>query len=317
MSSDVIDPHGSGCAIDSALDDDRKIRVDIACRVCRYNLRGLVIDQACPECGRAAATSFQGDELLFTDPHWLRRIAGGASLFFRMVIIGLVINLTSQVVEVYVLSTAQFDQLIVQIPIVVLHMLVSALMLWAIVMMTAPQPKALRTQPTSTTRRSARVLLSTGILLATSSHVTLQFLGGSHPLDIGPIFSAIVYWIPSLVAAMLLLLGTAAIFHSGESLAARLPEDRLVCDTRIVRWGLLAALTLGLLREFFMAVVFTLELYDWRQQYPPLSIFQSIAGSVYAVTVVVFGIGMLVLLLRFRKRLLKVASLTSQLTKPT
>ena len=56
-----------------------RIGQDVPCIQCGYNLRTLLAEQACPECGQPVAQSLQRDRLRFCDPRWLRRVAGGTT----------------------------------------------------------------------------------------------------------------------------------------------------------------------------------------------------------------------------------------------
>jgi hypothetical protein len=67
---------------DVALDAAGAIAVDVPCRRCGYNLRGLSPAGRCPECGQSIADSLIGDALHVADPAWLRQVVGGAWLIF-------------------------------------------------------------------------------------------------------------------------------------------------------------------------------------------------------------------------------------------
>lgn len=54
---------------------DDTLDADLPCVHCNYNLRGLTVDGACPECGRPVADSTRDDALRGADPIWLRRAA--------------------------------------------------------------------------------------------------------------------------------------------------------------------------------------------------------------------------------------------------
>ena len=53
--------------------------IDISCRKCAYNLRGLPVESNCPECGTAVGASFKSDLLRFSDPEWLDVLRKGAN----------------------------------------------------------------------------------------------------------------------------------------------------------------------------------------------------------------------------------------------
>jgi hypothetical protein len=55
---------------------------DVPCASCGYNLRGLMADWNCPECGTPIRNSLRGDLLEFCDPTWVARLAVGARLTY-------------------------------------------------------------------------------------------------------------------------------------------------------------------------------------------------------------------------------------------
>jgi hypothetical protein len=61
---------------------------DVTCRFCGYNLRGLMREGQCPECGSAIVRSLAPDWLRFSNPDWLGRIGLGASLLRLAALVG-------------------------------------------------------------------------------------------------------------------------------------------------------------------------------------------------------------------------------------
>ena len=68
-----IDPNVARC-----LDDDRRIALDLPCSRCKYNLRSIGLDDACPECGTAVGQSLRPNLLMFAGPRQIRRLQMGA-----------------------------------------------------------------------------------------------------------------------------------------------------------------------------------------------------------------------------------------------
>ena len=66
---------------EALLDDQGRVRIDLACRSCGYNLRGAAADGGCPECGHAVDDALQDDRPEHSNPHWLSRVTLGANLF--------------------------------------------------------------------------------------------------------------------------------------------------------------------------------------------------------------------------------------------
>jgi len=73
------------------LDRDGRVRIDLACLKCGYNLRTLAVDGLCPECALPVERSIRGDLLKYADPRWVRRLALSAELLFIAAIAPLVV----------------------------------------------------------------------------------------------------------------------------------------------------------------------------------------------------------------------------------
>jgi hypothetical protein len=56
------------------------VSVDVACRKCSYNLRGMAGDGLCPECGAPVSLSMRGDLIRYSDPAWINRLSSGITL---------------------------------------------------------------------------------------------------------------------------------------------------------------------------------------------------------------------------------------------
>jgi len=61
----------------NVLDETGRIAADVPCLCCRYNLRGLLPDGLCPECGTPIIDK---SRLRFAAPHWLKRLSRGLLL---------------------------------------------------------------------------------------------------------------------------------------------------------------------------------------------------------------------------------------------
>ncbi len=70
------------------------IDIDVACRGCAYNLRGLFADGACPECGAPVWLSIGEDALRYANPRWLATVAGGVKITLAS-LVGLCVTLAA------------------------------------------------------------------------------------------------------------------------------------------------------------------------------------------------------------------------------
>ncbi|MGE0480194.1 MAG: hypothetical protein AB7Q17_06945 [Phycisphaerae bacterium] len=68
------------------------IAIDLPCRGCEYNLRGLPRDSRCPECGIPCGLSTHGDLLRFADPDWLRKLSRGISYLLWGILVAVLAN---------------------------------------------------------------------------------------------------------------------------------------------------------------------------------------------------------------------------------
>jgi hypothetical protein len=75
----AVDVEATGSIPAGVLDASGTVHVDVACRRCRYNLRGLEPDGCCPECGAAIGLPRYGDFLRFADPAWVETLGQGAT----------------------------------------------------------------------------------------------------------------------------------------------------------------------------------------------------------------------------------------------
>ncbi len=65
---------------DTAAAQNTPMDFDLPCIKCRYNLRSLTIDAACPECGSSVASSVSPLRMMFADRAWLNRVQLGIIL---------------------------------------------------------------------------------------------------------------------------------------------------------------------------------------------------------------------------------------------
>ena len=61
------------------LDINGRIDQDLSCLKCGYNVRGLLPNGVCPECGTPIGRSMYGDMLMYCDPVWVRTLVSGTN----------------------------------------------------------------------------------------------------------------------------------------------------------------------------------------------------------------------------------------------
>src|SRR5512145_2761759 len=77
---------------DLTVDANGRIDMDVQCVSCGYNLRGLLPEGRCPECGTAVGRSTRGDFLRFCDPTWVEKLASGMNWIVANLIVAVVVG---------------------------------------------------------------------------------------------------------------------------------------------------------------------------------------------------------------------------------
>ncbi len=150
-------------ASDIPLDPAGRIARDVACLRCGYNLRSLLPDQACPECGAAVAPSLRGDLLRLSDPRWLKRLSAGMTC----IVIGQIALLATlcgalRWLELWFSAILKILQPAASI---VLILLAFGTLIVGVWLATSPEPGRVGAARDSRTRITIRVLLAAFLLL--------------------------------------------------------------------------------------------------------------------------------------------------------
>ncbi len=198
---------------------------DLSCMICGYNLRGLQTGGACPECGTDIARSRQGDLLKFADRNWLNGAHRGTFLLSAStttIMLSLMAMVAMQFVFLSLLKSPAWASVFA----VVLGSVVFAsvlLMIFGVWMITKQEPRVSLTEQAASSRR-----LATGALLA----VLILF----------PVCTVVpqpfAHWV-RLAAGISFVVGMANCLRYLETLARRIPDDRLVGQVRRRYKGLL------------------------------------------------------------------------------
>ncbi|MBI3834960.1 MAG: hypothetical protein HY287_11575 [Planctomycetes bacterium] len=281
------------------------IGIDIACAHCGYNLRGLVREMRCPECGTPVGQSFHGKLLRFADSHWLRRVRIGTSLKLWNILF--VILLTGGLIFLRSVGAPRFFSLLVLI-------VIATLGVAAAFLITSPEPSAVMEESGLSLRRVIR------------ASAICVFVGGilQNVADIGGTIRSV----PSIAAsskaahillfvfgALLQLAGIAQMF--GEFVyfrrfARRIPDPKLEQSTSTVMWGLVisyaAILAVGTIGAVIGIMALTATTGLGGGGTPPLPpaaaggiVLMGFAGCFAGMSLFVFGIWYLVLLISYRQ----------------
>ncbi len=212
---------------------------DVLCTKCGHDLCGLSPAGQCPNCRTDISLSHNSNLLRFANPAWLRKVKFGFDLVVILMLLGVISRLT-------------LVTLFAAIPSVVLSILGWGLAiggygawLWALLSITAVEPRDYLTESSRSWRRMTRVFVVMWIVIV-----------------------AAVYCLPStkqnwLVHAILWFCGRCVIvglYYSVLSyitqLAIRVPNPKLVRLSVIVKWatviifGLSALLSLAAMFDF-------------------------------------------------------------------
>lgn len=206
-----------GCAMSNnlCLDEAGRVRLDLRCRSCGYNLRTLARDDACPECARRADESLRDDLLIFSDRVWLLRVRRGV----------LLVPITAIAMIVLVVLSGLLPNAILPGGFAVIFLCLG-LAAWLV---TSPEPR----ERGPAARVAARFLLVTSAVLhavALAFVIMVRFTGGSPGTRTDTILT---------VALVLGCIGLMPLFVYVTRCTRRIPDDGLTLATKIAAWCVL------------------------------------------------------------------------------
>jgi hypothetical protein len=275
---------------------------DIDCRRCGYNLRGLNVDGRCPECTTPVGRSVHGDVLQFCDPEWVDRLAGGMRLYVFVIMFGILFGLVAGLgVAISMVTTGGMPAPVVfgLIMFSGIFVAIQLLVYWKI---TAPDPGRDETAHPITARAVARfALIVASVLgfvvgLVDANKLGVAIISSSSPVVVG------VRWALAVPAVVVGLIGMGALFVYAISLARRFPDDVLAARTRIVMWGFLV--TAGLMQSTELMAD---ALIPGSANPTQTEAIFGVIIAVLAIPGLVFWIWGIVLLYKYRNRLMRAA----------
>jgi hypothetical protein len=208
------------------------IGTDTPCRRCGYNLRGLLADGQCPECGTLVRLSLRKDLLEHSDPAWLDSLRRGVGWMLWYA--------TGWVVFIVLLFFLHAQRM--QIPAGIL----TAMYAWGRYLVTKPDPSGLGEAEYGTARRVVRFT------------ILISIVG----LPLAPIRSLVVA-IPELLLTITVLqavvetasiVGIFAQLQYFQKLLLRIPEYELSQRARFLKYAL------GISGGILMFVVMVMQL---------------------------------------------------------
>lgn len=201
------------------LDETGSVRIDLACRRCGYNLRGLTPAGRCPECGTPIGLSCHGDLLRYADPNWVEKLGRGARLIMWGILVAVLGGVLGGVLG------AVSDSMAVMYAITLSASLVGFYGAWLI---TEPDPSGIGEDRYVTDRRIVRFALLIGLLSQVLSLLiqSVKMSGGLQML----------FALAILAGRLVDVVGEFARLQYYGKLALRIPEQKLVNRARSLRW---------------------------------------------------------------------------------
>ena len=205
---------------------ERRVEDDLPCVGCGYNLRTLLSDGNCPECGLGVRRSLLGDLLPQADEAWLFRICRGQALtyagclalvsflFIPIIVTSLPATLSSVAPLQWLFTTT----------LVVLLAAAPMMLVVGVFMVTLPDPRTSLTEQPLALRRIARWAVVVLLVFGGLPELALSVFGGTTFVS-----AALAAW--GVVSGSVMILAFVAVVlglcHYLAELAQRIPDTAL------------------------------------------------------------------------------------------
>lgn len=272
------------------------------CFRCGYNLRGILNDKPCPECGLLAERSRRvTDELHDTRPRWLRRLSWGIWMFLLAILIGILWVPFGALLNdafypyTFVSKFSPWQYSLYMQGSLIGFDIAAILILWSAFLLTTPERYGPADQSDRRRRRWLRALAAVPLLTVVANHAisewnTWQIRTGNWPKTVNEMPYTI----------FLLTVGGAPLptllFYHLRSLAKRARSAHLAEHCAIVGIGTGSALLYPGGLHFLFELIQTLRLGTYwveRSQFAPVLVL------IVAVAAVLFVLWALYILIRF------------------
>jgi hypothetical protein len=271
------------------------VEADTPCRKCGYNLRGLLTDTQCPECGVIVAASISGDLLRYCPPDWVGTLARGA----KFILAGVVVTILGGILAI-ILNAVLDPMASVVMPLT--NLAGYALFVIGSWLVTTPDPSGSGEDKYGTARKLIRITLLIGVanqlLVAESRFVAL-------PLTVKQIVQCI-----GAIAGLIGIIGIVAQLQYFQKLAGRIPDPSLVARAKFLKVWLPACYGTFLASSIGAVILFV---FFGRKRTPGgafvgFGCFLSIVGLAFLI----FGIMYLFMINRFRRSFREQALIASR-----
>ncbi len=196
---------------------------DTPCRKCGYNLRGLMPEGRCPECGTPIGLSLHGRLLRYADPAWVEGLARGVNL----ILWGLLLTLLGGFIGGLIGAALGVGRNILPGLLPLVGGLLGAYGAW---LLTEPDPSGIGEDEYGRIRRVTRLAVVIGVVAS-----LLNLITSAAPA------AGVVLLLIGIVAAVGALIGWVGEFCKFwfmEKLALRIPEVAISKRARFLRWAM-------------------------------------------------------------------------------
>jgi hypothetical protein len=258
------------------------VEADTPCRKCGYNLRGLLTDAQCPECGVIVAASISGDLLRYCPPDWVAALARGV----KFILAGVVVTIFGGILAI--ILKAVLDPL-ASVVTPLTNLAGYALFVIGSWLVTTPDPSGSGEDKYGTARKIIRITLLIGVanqlLLAERRIVAL-------PRTVEQIVQCI-----GAIAGLIGIIGLIAQLQYFQKLAGRIPDPSLGARAKFLKVWL--PVCCGTMLASSIGAVILLVFFGRKRT--PGGTFVVCFMSIVGLALLIFGIMYLFMIDRFRR----------------
>lgn len=221
----VLQPDSAKSIQSSAIDSD------LPCRECGYNLRGLTVSGACPECGHAIADSTRRNLLRDSDPAYAANLRAAAMLM----IVGLILSVFASAVipPTIVIEYLDDSSRVLAFLVIVGAIFVMSAGLWKL---TSTDRAVFEDRRHERIRRLVRVTVVIGNVTQLFGLAILSSVDDGSGLPPST-FELLPLWMLILANAITLITCVFATFEHLRMLSRRIPDQVLARRFELIRWG--------------------------------------------------------------------------------